>query len=161
MVTVGGVTTESAEPGRSGLTRRAVASGVGVGLALPVLAACAGESSESAQGSGAPAARVEDAPTTTPAPSAEKLVDVADVPVGGGLVVDGVVVSQPEEGRFRAFKAVCTHQQCAITRVTETIDCTCHFSLFSLEDGSVVDGPADKPLPGVDIVVDGDAVYRA
>ena len=142
------------------LTRRtAVVSGVGVGLALPVLAACGAD--DDSGGQGAPAEPVEDAPTTSPAAGAEKIADVADVPVGGGLIVDGVVVSQPEQGRFRAFKAVCTHRECALTRVTETIDCTCHFSKFALEDGAVVDGPAESPLAGIEIVVDGDAVYRA
>jgi len=136
-----------------------VTTGVGVGLALPVLAACgADDEPKGSAGSGAPAS---DAPTTSPAAGAEKLADVADVPVGGGLIVDQVVLSQPEEGRFRAFKAICTHRQCALTRITETIDCTCHFSKFALEDGSVVEGPADSPLEGVDVVVDGDAVYRA
>lgn len=147
-------------PRRPALTRRAaVTTGVGVGLALPVLAACGAD--EGSEGSGAPATPVEDAPTSSPAPDAEKLADVADVPVGGGLIVGNVVLSQPEEGRFRAFKAVCTHRECALTRITETIDCTCHFSKFALADGSVVDGPAESPLEGVEVVVDGDAVYRA
>ena len=36
------------------------------------------------------------------------------------------------------------------------IDCTCHGSKFSIEDGSVVNGPAKKPLEPLKVTVDGD-----
>lgn len=144
--------------GAIGLNRRtALASGVGLGIGLPVLAACGSDGGTTSRSAG----DVTDAPTTSPASGAEKLVATADVPVGGGVIVDQVVVSQPEEGSFRAFKAICTHQQCAITKIDETIDCTCHFSRFALADGSVVEGPAKSPLAVVDIVVEGDSVFRA
>ena len=89
------------------------------------------------------------------------LVATADVPVGGGVVLgdQGVVVTQPQEGEFKAFSNICTHQSCPITKVTEgNIECTCHFSKFSIEDGSVVDGPAEKSLPEMQITVSGDSI---
>jgi Rieske Fe-S protein len=45
--------------------------------------------------------------------------------------------------------------------VDGTINCPCHGSQFSIEDGSVVAGPAPSPLPAVDVVVEGDSVVRA
>ena len=40
------------------------------------------------------------------------------VPVGGGTVysTEQVVVTQPSEGVFHGFSAICTHQGCLVTR---------------------------------------------
>lgn len=87
----------------------------------------------------------------------------ADVPVGGGVVLadEDVVVTQPTEGEFKAFSAVCTHSQCLVTGVTATIDCPCHGSRFDLTTGDVVAGPAPSPLPAVAVSVEGGEVVRA
>ena len=73
-----------------------------------------------------------------------------------------VVVTQPTEGDFKAFTAVCTHQGCLVETSTEgDIPCPCHSSKFSLEDGSPVSGPASAPLAPVEITVDGDSIALA
>src|SRR5690349_21614422 len=75
-----------------------------------------------------------------PAPeSGTELAAVSEVPVGGGLILtaEKIVITQPTEGDFKAFTAVCTHQSCLVTGVDETINCTCHGSKFSIEDGAV------------------------
>lgn len=89
----------------------------------------------------------------------------ADVPPGGGLIVGDIVITQPTSGEFRGFSATCTHQGCTVTRVSDgTIDCPCHGSRFSIEDGSVVQAAAgltpqqQNPLPPVAIRVDGDTI---
>jgi Rieske Fe-S protein len=90
-----------------------------------------------------------------------------EVAVGGGLILGDhqIVVTQPAAGTFRAFSAVCTHQGCRVTSVSDgTINCACHGSRFSIEDGSVVQPAAglsadqQDPLPEATIVVDGDAI---
>lgn len=95
------------------------------------------------------------------------VVGTADVPVGGGVIdADlGVVVTQPSAGEFKGFSATCTHQGCTVAEVTGgTINCPCHGSRFSVEDGSVVQAAqglsADQqsPLPAVEISVDGETV---
>lgn len=140
-----------------GLDRRtAVLAGVGLTVGLPLLAACGDGSTAAPEAT----SEASDAPTRSPAADATRLADTADVPVGGGLIVSGVVLSQPTQGAFRAFSGICTHQSCPVTEITETIDCTCHFSKFSLVDGSVVQGPATKRLAPIEVVVDGDAIYR-
>ncbi|QNP62591.1 Rieske (2Fe-2S) protein [Streptomyces genisteinicus] len=94
-------------------------------------------------------------------PAGEELTGTADVPVGGGTVFkeQKVVVTQPEAGRFKAFSAICTHQQCLVTEVADgLIVCPCHGSRFRVTDGSVERGPATRPLPPEQITVSGDAV---
>jgi Rieske Fe-S protein len=81
---------------------------------------------------------------------------VADVPVGGGKVFTDakVVVTQPTAGQFKAFTAVCTHAGCIVATVANTtIDCPCHGSKYSVTDGSVVNGPAPRPLAPVTVSV--------
>ncbi len=87
-----------------------------------------------------------------------------DVPVGGGAVFGDhkVVVTQPVQGTFHAFSAVCTHQGCMVGEVVEgVITCPCHGSRFGVDDGAVVRGPADQPLSRADIAVDGTSITLA
>jgi Rieske Fe-S protein len=131
--------------------------GVAVGgLALPLLAACGGEDGTAGSDSSAEPTAAEsssgDSSGAEPSESAAGAgvtVAAADVPVGGGTILkaDKVVVTQPTEGDFKAFSAVCTHQGCTVGSVTDgQIVCPCHQSHFSIEDGSPVSGPASAPL---------------
>ena len=66
-------------------------------------------------------------------------------------------MTQPADGEFKAFTAVCTHQGCIVATSTDgTINCDCHGSKFSIEDGSVENGPATSPLEEVEITVKGE-----
>ncbi|MFJ3538019.1 Rieske (2Fe-2S) protein [Streptomyces sp. NPDC090109] len=94
----------------------------------------------------------------------EALARTSDIPVGGGTVFrdEKVVVTQPTAGEFKAFSAVCTHQGCLVNKVADgTIDCPCHASKFSVTDGSVVTGPATRPLPAERITVSGETISLA
>ena len=73
-----------------------------------------------------------------------------------------VVVTQPAAGEFKCFTAVCTHTGCLVNKVTsDGIECPCHGSLYSSEDGSVISGPAPSALDAVDITVAGDSISLA
>lgn len=92
------------------------------------------------------------------------LARTADIPQGGGKIFkdQGVVVTQPAAGTFKAFSSKCTHQGCAVGSVANgVIVCPCHNSHFSVEDGSVKQGPATQPLPAAKITVAGDEIKLA
>ncbi|MBV2365680.1 Rieske (2Fe-2S) protein [Streptomonospora sp. NEAU-YY374] len=78
-----------------------------------------------------------------------------EVPVGGGtIVIDGkMVLTQPAEGDFKAFSAVCTHAGCTIQEVERTIHCLCHGSEFDVSTGDVLKGPAVEALRELPITV--------
>jgi Rieske Fe-S protein len=79
--------------------------------------------------------------------------------VGGARIYDalGLVVTQPTAGTYEGFSSACTHQGCALNSVqADNIVCPCHGSRFGL-DGSVVTGPAQRPLdPRPVTVTDGE-----
>lgn len=132
---------------RLSVDRRIVFQGLGALGVAAALAGCGGDD-------GDPAADV---------PSGEELATTAEVPVGGGIVLTDqkLVITQPAEGEFKAFTAVCTHRGCTVAGVTDTIDCTCHGSSFDLESGEPLAGPATSPLAAVAIDVDGDRIVAA
>jgi Rieske Fe-S protein len=91
------------------------------------------------------------------------LTSTAEVPEGGGKIIDGVnvVITQPQAGSFKGFSAVCTHQGCIVDSISDgIIGCPCHGSEFSIKDGSVVRGPATQPLPPVAIKVEGTSIVH-
>ena len=149
--------TENASP----QSRRTLFRGAALGaVAVPLIAACGSEESATPSGGGA------ESPSAAGGSSggaSGSLAKTSDIPVGGGKIFgdEKVVVTQPSDGDFKAFSSTCTHQGCQVATVTKTINCTCHGSKFSIEDGSVEDGPADKPLPEKKVTVTGDEITVA
>jgi Rieske Fe-S protein len=156
----------------SPLTRRAFVAGTCGAACAAALSACstypvgpapaqspAAPPSPDAQGGAAPNGSAQGGSAQGGA-----LASTSDIPVGGGTVFaeQDVVVTQPAPGQFRAFSATCTHQGCPVTEVADgTINCNCHGSKFAVADGSVVDGPADTPLPERGIEVTGEEILLA
>lgn len=150
-------------------TRRSVvAAAGGVGLAA-ALAACGSSddssdsaSSDTSSPSAAPTTSdAGAAPTTSAAAGGTALGKTSDIPVGGGKIYTDakVVVTQPTAGQYKAFSAICTHQQCVVSAISDgTINCTCHGSKFNVADGAVAHGPATAPLPPKNVTVSGDEV---
>ncbi len=118
-------------------------------------ATAGGDASPAVASAGAPAGS---APAASP-----PLTSTSDVPDGGGKIIDGpnIVITQPQAGSFKAFTAVCTHQGCIVSTVSGgTINCPCHGSKFSIKDGSVVNGPATRPLAPIAIKVEGTSIVQ-
>lgn len=98
------------------------------------------------------------------ASAGQVLAKTTDIPVGGGTIFkdEQVVVTQPVKDQFKAFTNICTHQQCPVANVSDgTINCTCHGSKFSIEDGSVANPPATQPLAEKQIKVEGNSISLA
>lgn len=52
------------------------------------------------------------------------IAKTADVPVGSGVIVGEVVVTQATAGDFKGFSSTCTHAGCAVNEVVDgTINC--------------------------------------
>jgi Rieske Fe-S protein len=85
----------------------------------------------------------------------------ADEPAGGHIVSSPpVVVVRTSAEHVVGFSAICTHQGCTVTSISNsTIDCPCHGSQFALTTGKVVAGPAPRPLPAVAVEVRNGQVY--
>ena len=144
-------------------SRRALLAGAGAACAV-LAAGCTTYNASSGGLNGAPGG----GGSTSSAPAAGRggtvLATTSQVPVGGGKILSGqkIVITQPAAGTFKGFSAVCTHQACIVDAVSSgTIDCPCHGSRFSINDGSVVNGPAASPLPPVSIKVEGTSIVAA
>ncbi len=133
-----------------GVSRRIVFQGMGALGTAVALAGCGSDDGDA----------TDEAPTPD---AGTELAATSEVPVGGGLIhqEEKIVITQPTEGEFKAFSALCTHQGCVVAEVQQTINCTCHNSKYSIEDGSVQGGPAPSPLEEVAISVDGDKIVAA
>ncbi|MFG1710235.1 Rieske (2Fe-2S) protein [Nonomuraea sp. M3C6] len=89
------------------------------------------------------------------------IAKTADVPVGGGTLVEdlNVVVTQPTQGVYKAFSSVCTHKGCAVSAPKENvIRCACHGSEFAADSGKATKGPATAPLASFQVKVEGDGI---
>jgi Rieske Fe-S protein len=149
---------EEAGCGEHCRTRRSVLGlGAAAGAVVALSACSAYGSGNDSDGSGDKA----------PAPAASAgaaLGNAADVPLNGGKIfqAQGIVVTQPSAGSFRAFTIICPHAGCEVNAVTGgTINCPCHGSKFNINDGGVAGGPAPKGLTEKKIVVDGDVLKLA
>lgn len=73
---------------------------------------------------------------------------------GAIITVDGqkIAAYRSEDDEVLAVSAKCTHMGCTIdwNATAKTWDCPCHGSRFTLE-GEIVEGPAARPLPKVDL----------
>ena len=127
------------------IPRQKVLIGAGLGLVAAVLAACSTygkkpEASSDARDDGGGADEQRDSGSRTH----EGIAKTSDVPVGSGVIVGEVVVTQAAAGDFKGFSSTCTHTGCTLNEVVDgTIDCPCHGSKFNL-DGSVANGPGDQ-----------------
>ena len=152
-----------------GPSRRNLIGGLAAaGLAGPLLAACGSSTSNSSAAGTTGSSQAPASPSATAGGgsggSGGGGIPTSEIPVGGGRIFadQQVVVTQPKAGEFKAFSAICTHQGCPVSRISGgTIDCPCHGSQFSIEDGSVQGGPAPSPLPEKKVTVSGSTLTVA
>jgi len=152
-----------------GISRRGVLAVGVVGVAGVALAACTqaplpdnptvsspgGAASSSGGGSG-----------EGPSAAAKPLAQLSAIPVGGAVSATGsngapLIISRPTSNTVAAFSAICTHQGCTVAPVGNQLDCPCHGSIYNAMTGAVINGPAQRPLPSVQVTLSGDNVLPA
>ena len=154
-------------PGTPGVHRRVLLHGAvtGLGVVGLGLAGCGGGDDGATTPAAGPSSTGAQSPTAAQSSGGgQALVAAGEVPVGGGVVLadEKIVVTQPTAGTYKAFSATCTHQNCTVGSVADgTINCPCHGSRFSIEDGSVRNPPATRALPAVAVRAEGTDIVRA
>ncbi|MGH3580836.1 MAG: Rieske (2Fe-2S) protein [Mycobacterium sp.] len=139
------------------LGRRQVLAGAGIAVGVTAIAACSGSDKKDA-------APTSESSASTSAAAGDKpggaLATTSQVPVGSGVIVGDVVLTQPTAGVFKGLSSECTHAGCAVSAVADgKITCPCHGSAFGL-DGAVLKGPATKPLATVAVTVQGQDIVK-
>jgi 3-phenylpropionate/trans-cinnamate dioxygenase ferredoxin component len=84
-----------------------------------------------------------------------RLAGIAEVPEGEMRAYDtpaGRVAVAHVEHRLFAFSDDCTHAGCSLAEGEfddreATVECACHGSVFDVETGEPVGGPAQDPVP--------------
>ena len=64
---------------------------------------------------------------------------------------DQAVLLHLPGGEFVAYSQKCTHLSCAVYYAREAgrLECPCHEGYFAVEDGRVLQGPPQRPLPRI------------
>ena len=80
-----------------------------------------------------------------------------EIPVGGVKLFqypkpgEQCIMIRTAEDSYVAYSQKCTHLSCAVfySRENDRLECPCHQGFFSITDGSVLQGPPQRPLPRV------------
>ncbi len=98
------------------------------------------------------------APARATVPAGTPLADSAAVAAGDALSVtnplDGTpaLVIRAADGSVSAFGATCTHAGCEVGWTDGEIRCPCHHARFDPATGEPTRGPAQLPLPTLEVV---------
>jgi len=85
------------------------------------------------------------------------IAQLGEIPVGGTKIfqyptdVAPCILVRTGDSSYVAYSRICTHNSCPIFyRPDENgFECRCHGGLFSIVDGSVLQGPPPRPLPRI------------
>lgn len=86
-----------------------------------------------------------------------RICRIGDLTPGASLLFafrgpeDKCVLVRLGDGRFRAYRQVCTHLGCAVRWDGTRLECPCHKGYFEGERGFPVQGPPTRPLTGIRI----------
>jgi nitrite reductase/ring-hydroxylating ferredoxin subunit len=92
-----------------------------------------------------------------PGPPTEfDLGSLSDFPAGSTTIRSDIpAVIYNHSGNLVAYSLVCTHLGCTVEKEDGQFACPCHGSRYA-SDGSVLQGPAQKPLPELRVEVQED-----
>lgn len=166
MTAVEPTTTPTNTPTTGTRSRRDVLCGLLVALVAPGAVVTACSSSADSSNSGGSTPTNDTGAATGGGGSSSGLTALADVPDGGGLILDnpdgGKILVVRTGSEVKAYNAACTHQGTTIDAPVDGIaTCPNHGSEFSTTDGSVEKGPATTALVTINVKVEGDQVVLA
>jgi Rieske Fe-S protein len=86
-----------------------------------------------------------------------------EIPVGGVKTFnyptsdDPCILVRLAADQYVAYSQKCTHLSCAVyyQREQKRLECPCHQGFFSIDDGAVLQGPPQRPLPRVALEQEG------
>jgi nitrite reductase/ring-hydroxylating ferredoxin subunit len=152
------------------LDRRTVLTGATVGTAATLLAGCGLLDSPEPCPVPTSGSVGTEGTAGTPRPSTgpRELVALADIEIGGAVVVPtddrcgAVAVARTTETTAVAFAAVCPHRGVVVDLDDGRLLCPAHGAAFDVLTGDVLDGPAETGLVPVPVrVVNGTVVEGA
>lgn len=157
------------EPARPDRSRRQVLCGLALALVAPgvVVAACGTGSTATSSTTGAGTTGTTGAGATTGGAAGGALAALADVPQGGGTLVDKpgggkLLLVRPTADEVKAFDPTCPHQGVTVAPPRNgVITCPGHGSQFDGSTGALKKGPAPTGLTEVKVKVDGGNVVLA
>lgn len=85
------------------------------------------------------------------------IAGAADIPVGSSAIFQYPTPSNPcvlirtSADAYVAYSRICTHAGCPVfyQEGANVLACPCHGGVFSVADGSVLQGPPPRPLPRI------------
>ena len=100
---------------------------------------------------------------TAPSYPEQAVAALGEIPVGGvktfayPTAEDPCILVRTAEDAYVAYSQKCTHLSCAVyyDRERNHLECPCHEGFFSIADGSVMQGPPQRPLPRVELARSG------
>ncbi|MGE5619888.1 MAG: ubiquinol-cytochrome c reductase iron-sulfur subunit [Sphingomonadaceae bacterium] len=92
-----------------------------------------------------------------------RVAGIGDIPEGEALQFhyptpdDPAILIHLPGGRFVAYSQLCTHLACAVLWDSgrRVLECPCHEGFFDPETGRVLAGPPPRPLPRIDLRIEG------
>jgi arsenite oxidase small subunit len=102
-----------------------------------------------------------------PALTGVKIMDHGALAVGEsrsftipGKKEPGILVRLGDE-KYVAYGQKCTHLQCPVLwdKAENKLICPCHKGAFAIEDGRVLYGPPERPLPELELGVENGGIY--
>lgn len=106
-------------------------------------------------------------PKSSGAIAEQKIAELNDIAVGEAttFIIPGKkeigIMVRLEQDKYVAYGQKCTHLQCPVlwNKEGRKLVCPCHNGAFAVEDGRVLYGPPERPLPQLELVVKNDGVY--